>query len=96
MVFLPPPSLSPKPSIGKGILGYVGITHALGVPTIVGVEENDEPASVLSSFGLSCLHIEKIAELQSSEVNRKSLKSGATYLSLQYTDKGEKTLVISE
>jgi len=57
MVFLPPPSLSPKPSIGKGILGIVGITHALGVPTIAGGEENDEPASVLSSFPSSYLHI---------------------------------------
>jgi len=63
MVFLPPPSLSPKPDIRKGILGVVGITHASGVPTIVGAEENDEPASVLSSFPPSCLHIKQAAEL---------------------------------
>jgi len=58
--------------------------------TIVGVEENDEPAYVLSSFSLFCLHIEQVAEGQSSEVDRTSLMSGATYLSPQYTDKGEK------
>jgi len=72
------------------MLGVVGITHASGVPTIVGEEENHEPASVLSSFPLSCLHIKQAAKLQSSEVDRKSLTSGATYLSPQYTDKGEK------
>jgi len=90
MVFLPPPSLSPKASIGKGFLGVIGITHASGVPTIVGAEENDELVSVLLSFPLSCLHIEKAAEPQLSEVDRKSLMFGATYLSPHYTDKGEK------
>jgi len=74
----------------KGILCIVGITHAAGVPTIVGAEENDEPASALSSFPLSCLHIKQEAEQQLSKVNQKSLMSEATYLSPQYTDKGEK------
>jgi len=90
MVFLPPPSLSPKPSIGKGILGVVGITHASRVPAIVGAEENDEPVSVLSSFPLSYLHIKQAVEPQASEVDRKSLTSGATYLSPQYKEKREK------
>jgi len=72
------------------MLGIVGITHASGVPTKVGAEENDEPASVLSSFPLSCLHIKQAAEPQSFEVDQKSLTSGATYLSQQYADKGEK------
>jgi len=90
MIFLPPPSLSPKPCIGKGILGVVGITHASGVPTIVGGEENDKPASVLSSFPLSRLHNKQAPEPQSSEVDRKFFTFGATYLSQQYPDKGEK------
>jgi len=90
MVFLPPPSPSPKPSIGKGILDVVGITYVSGVPTIVGAEENDEPASMLSSFPLSCLHMEQAVKPQSTEVDQKSFKSGATYLLPQNTDKGEK------
>jgi len=64
-----PPSLSPKPSIGKGILGVIGITYASGVPTIVGVENNNEPASMLSLFPLSCIHFKQAAEPQSSEVD---------------------------
>jgi len=84
-----PPSQSPKPALRKGILGDMGITHTSGELTIVGAEENDEPAFVPSSFPLSCPHIEQAAEAESSEVDRKSLTSGATYLSPQYTDKGE-------
>jgi len=95
-MFLPSSSLSPKHSIGKGILCVISTTHASGVPAIVGAGENDESASVLSSFPLSCLHIEQGAELQSYERDRKSLTSGVTYLSPQYTDKGEKYLVIFE
>jgi len=63
---------------------------------MVGAEANDEPASVLSSFPLSCLYIEQVAEPQSSEVDKKLLTSGVTYLSPQYTDNEEKYLVISE
>jgi len=90
MVFLPPPLLSPKPSIGKGILGLVGINHASGVPTIVGVEENNEPAYVLFSFLLFCPHIEQAVEPQSSKIYWKSLTSRVRYLSQQYMDKREK------
>jgi len=90
MVFLPPPSLSPKPSIGNAISGVVGIAHASGVSTIEGGEEINELQSMLSSFPLSCLHIKQAAELLSSYVDRKSLTSGATYLSPQYIDKWEK------
>jgi len=71
------------------MFGVVGITHASGVPTIVGAEENDEPASVLFSFRLSCQNIEHSAELRSSKDDRISLTSGTMYLSQQYTDKGE-------
>jgi len=71
MVFLPPPSLSAKPSIGKGMFSVVSITQASGVPTMVGVEESFEAASVLCSFPLSCLHIEQVAKPQKSEVKRK-------------------------
>jgi len=44
----------------------------------MGVEENDKPASVLSSFTLSCVHIKQGADRQSSEVDWESLMSGAT------------------
>jgi len=66
MVLLLPPSLSPKPSIGKRILCVIGLTYASGVPTVVRAEEDVEPASMLSSFPLSCLHIEQAGEPQSS------------------------------
>ena len=68
MGFLPPPTPSPNASIGKGILGIVGIIHASGVPTIIGTGENDKPATVLSSLPPSCLYIEEAAEPQSFEV----------------------------
>jgi len=90
MVFLPPATLSPKPSIVKGILGVVGITYASGVRTNIGAEENDEPASMPFSSPLSCLHIHQAAEPQSSDDDQKSLTSGAMDLFLQYTDKGQK------
>lgn len=90
MVFLPSLSLSPIPCISRAILGLPGITYTLEVSTIVGVEDNDEPASLLSSVLVSCPYILQVAEPQSSEVDQKLYMSEPANLLPQYIDKVER------